>query len=80
MPNVYLRDLTFDDVEDRYNWSLDKEVTAYLNVRDKYPPFTREETKQWIEQCINKSNGYEQKAIITEDGLHIGWIDLKRFD
>ena len=80
MPNVYLRDLTFDDVEDRYNWSLDKEVTAYLNVPDKYPPFTREETKQWIEQCINKSNGYEQKAIITEDGLHIGWIDLKRFD
>ena len=80
LPNVYLRDLTFDDVKDRYNWSLDKEVTAYLNVPDKYPPFTKEETKQWIEQCINKSNGYEQKAIITEDGFHVGWIDLKNFD
>ena len=80
MPNVNLRDLTIDDVEDRYNWSLDKEVTAYLNVPDQYPPFTTEETKQWIEQCINKSNGYEQKAIVTEDGVHIGWVDLKRFD
>ena len=29
---------------------------------------------------MNKSNGYEQKAIITEDGLHIGWTDLKRFE
>ncbi len=30
--------------------------------------------------CINKTNGYEQKAIITEVGTHIGWVDLKNID
>lgn len=47
---------------------------------DKYPPFTREETHRWIEMCIDKTNGYEQRAIATGDGKHIGWIDLKNFD
>jgi RimJ/RimL family protein N-acetyltransferase len=47
---------------------------------DKYPPFSREETKKWIEMCINKTNGYEQKAILDDHGKHIGWVDLKNFD
>jgi len=34
LPKVVLRDLTLDDVEDRFHWSLDREVTAYLNVPD----------------------------------------------
>ena len=80
LPKVVLRDLTLDDVEDRFHWSLDREVTAYLNVPDKYPPFTKEETKLWIEACINRSNGYIQKAITTEDGNHIGWVDLKNIE
>ena len=25
-------------------------------------------------------NGYEQRAIVTEAGIHIGWVDLKNFD
>lgn len=79
-PNVTLRELTMDDAEDRYLWCLDKEVTKHLNMPAKYPPFSREETRAWIDMCINKSNGYEQKAIMMEDGKHIGWIDLKNID
>ena len=30
--------------------------------------------------CINKINGYEQKAIITTEGEHIGWIYLKQIE
>jgi RimJ/RimL family protein N-acetyltransferase len=80
LPMVYLRELTLNDAEDRYKWSLDKEVTKHLNMPDKYPPFSREETQKWIEMCIAKSNGYEQKAIMTEEGEHIGWVDLKNID
>jgi RimJ/RimL family protein N-acetyltransferase len=80
LPIIKLRDLTFDDVEDRYLWVVDKEVTKHLNMPDKYPPFSKEETYKWIEMCINRTNGYEQKAIETNEGLHIGWIDLKNID
>lgn len=80
LPQVQLRDLTIDDVEDRFKWSLDKEVTKHLNMPDRYPPFSKEETIRWIEMCINRTNGYEQKAIVTKDGKHIGWIDLKNID
>ncbi|MBN6205238.1 GNAT family N-acetyltransferase [Ralstonia pickettii] len=80
LPKVQLRELSMDDVEDRYQWCLDKEVIKHLNIPEKYPPFSREETKKWIEMCINKTNGYEQKAILTGEGNHIGWIDLKNID
>ncbi|MBM7661005.1 RimJ/RimL family protein N-acetyltransferase [Bacillus mesophilus] len=80
LPVVILRELTLNDVEDRYQWCLDKEVTMHLNMPDKYPPFSREETRKWLEQCINRTNGYEQKAILTGEGVHIGWVDLKNFD
>lgn len=30
--------------------------------------------------CIDRTNGYLQKAILTEDNVHIGWVDLKNFD
>lgn len=79
-PTVILRELTLDDVKDRYKWCLDKEVTKHLNIPDKYPPFSIEETQNWIKMCIDKTNGYEQKAIITGQGKHIGWADLKNFD
>lgn len=80
LPKVHIRELTIDDTEDRYKWCLDEEVTKHLNMPDKYPPFSREETQTWIEMCINKTNGYEQKAIMTEEGKHIGWVDLKNID
>lgn len=80
VPFVQLRELTLDDVEDRYQWSLDTKVTKHLVVPDQYPPFTREDTKKWIEACINRRNGYEQRAITAENGIHIGWVDLKNFD
>lgn len=80
LPKVHLRELTIDDTDDRYQWCLDKEVTKHLNMPERYPPFSREETQTWIEMCINKTNGYEQKAIITEEGIHIGWIDFKNID
>lgn len=34
VPIVQLRELTLDDVEERYQWSLDKEVTNHLVVPD----------------------------------------------
>jgi RimJ/RimL family protein N-acetyltransferase len=80
LPKVQIRELTIEDAEDRYEWCLDKEVTKHLNMPEKYPPFSREETQSWIEMCINKTNGYEQKAIVTEEGKHIGWVDLKNID
>ncbi|BFI99030.1 MULTISPECIES: GNAT family N-acetyltransferase [Priestia] len=80
LPKVKLRELNLSDVEDRYKWSLDKQVTKYLVVPDEYPPFTRENTEQWIKLCISKSNGYEQRAVMTEEDKHIGWVDLKNFD
>ncbi|QTC43027.1 GNAT family N-acetyltransferase [Bacillus sp. V3] len=80
LPLVKLRELTMDDAEDRYRWCLDKEVTKHLNMPEKYPPFSMEETRNWINMCMNRTNGYEQKAIVTEEGTHIGWIDLKHID
>lgn len=80
LSNIRLRELTLNDVDDRYRWCLDSEVTKHLNMPDKYPPFSKEETKRWIEMCINKTNGYEQLAIETADGVHIGWVDLKNID
>jgi RimJ/RimL family protein N-acetyltransferase len=80
LPKVILRELSLDDVEDRYKWCLDREVTKYLNMPSQYPPFSREETQKWIEMCINRTNGYEQRAIMTEEGKHIGWVDLKNID
>jgi len=80
LPKVNLRELTLNDVEDRYQWCLDKEVIKHLNMPEKYPPFSREETEGWIKMCITKTNGYEHKAIVTEEGKHIGWIDLKNID
>ncbi|WP_409252765.1 GNAT family N-acetyltransferase [Bacillus sp. SCS-153A] len=80
LPEVTLRDLTPDDVEDRYRWCLDVEVTRHLNMPNKFPPFSREETRQWIDMCISRSNGYEQMAIETGDGIHIGWVDIKNID
>lgn len=41
VPYVQLRELTLDDVEDRYQWSLDRDVIKHLVVPDRYPPFTR---------------------------------------
>ncbi|MCA1063698.1 GNAT family protein [Rossellomorea sp. AcN35-11] len=78
-PKVQLRELTLDDVEDRYQWCLDQDVIKHLNMPEKYPPFSREETERWIEMCMKKTNGYEQRAIMTE-GTHIGWVDLKNID
>lgn len=50
---VQLRELSLHDTEDRYQWSLDREVTKHLVVPDQYPPFTREDTRKWIEMCMN---------------------------
>lgn len=80
IPKIILRDLQLGDAEDRYKWSLDKEVTKFLSVPEKYPPFTKEETIKWIQACIDGTNGYLQKSILTEDNMHIGWVDLKNFD
>ena len=54
VPYVQLRELTLDDVEDRYQWSLDSDVTKHLVVPDQYPPFTRGDTRNWIEACISR--------------------------
>lgn len=80
LPKVILRELVLNDAKDRYQWCLDEEVTKHLNMPDKYPPFSEEETLQWIEMCIHKTNGYEQKAILDEHENHIGWVDLKNID
>lgn len=80
IPIVRLRELMLEDIEDRYQWCLDKEVTKHLNVPEQYPPFSREETENWIKLCMSKKNGYEQRAILDEHGKHIGWIDLKQID
>ncbi|MGD7008837.1 GNAT family N-acetyltransferase [Metabacillus sp. 84] len=80
LPGVKLRELEPEDAEDRYQWCLDQEVTAYLNMPDRYPPFSKKETEEWIRLCITKTNGYDQKAIITVSGKHIGWIDFKHID
>lgn len=80
LPYVELRELTLTDVEDRYQWCLDKEVIKYLNMPSMFPPFSRKETEDWIAACMNKTNGYHQKAIMTKEGKHIGWVDLKNAD
>lgn len=80
LPEVKLRELKLEDAADRYKWCLDKEVTRYLNVPDTFPPFTMEETENWIQKCTDKTNGYEQKAILSGNGKHIGWVDLKNID
>ncbi|HWI48129.1 MAG TPA: GNAT family protein [Rummeliibacillus sp.] len=80
LPRVILRELLLDDVEVRYQWCLDKEVTKHLNMPDYYPPFSKDETRKWIEMCINKTNGYDQKAILDQASNQIGWIDLKNID
>ncbi|MNK82071.1 Spermidine N(1)-acetyltransferase [compost metagenome] len=79
MEEVSLRELSLEDVRDRYSWMCDPEATRYLNVPDKTPPFTIEETQRWMEACIQGSNGYYQRAIVMGD-THAGWVDLKNFD
>ncbi|MDR4395567.1 GNAT family N-acetyltransferase, partial [Bacillus paranthracis] len=59
---------------------LENKVTKLLVVLDKDPPFDIEDTKQCIDACINRKNGYEQRAITAENGIHIGWVDLKNYD
>lgn len=51
VPIVQLRELSLEDVEDRYQWSLDTEVTKHLVVPNQYPPFTRDETKSGL-RCV----------------------------
>lgn len=80
LPYVELRELTLTDADDRYQWCLDKEVIKHLNMPSKYPPFSRKETEDWIIACMNKTNGYQQKAIMTKEEKHIGWVDLKNID
>lgn len=80
LPKVVLRDLIMEDAEDRYTWSLDREITKYLSFPDKYPPFTMDETKKWVKICMEGTNGYFQKTILAEDGKPIGWVDLKNID
>ena len=80
LPYVELRELTLTDADDRYQLCLDKEVIKHLNMPSKYPPFSRKETEDWIIACMNKTNGYQQKAIMTKEEKHIGWVDLKNID
>ncbi len=52
----------------------------FLTIPDKYPPFAKEETEEWIKLCVSRENRYCQKVIITEEGKYIGWTDLKNFN
>ena len=44
LPKLKLKELTLNDIEDCFQWSLDKEVIKHLNMPKRYPPLTREET------------------------------------
>jgi len=44
LPKLKLKELTLNDIEDCFQWSLDKEVIKHLNMSKRYPPLTREET------------------------------------
>jgi len=56
LPKLKLKELSLNDIEDCFQWSLDKEVIKHLNMPEKYPPFTREETEGWIKSGIDKSS------------------------
>ena len=44
LPKVELKELTLNDIEDCFQWSLDKEVIKHLNMPEKNSSLTREET------------------------------------
>lgn len=39
-----LKELTLNNIEDRFQWSLDNEVIKHLNMPKSYMLLTREET------------------------------------
>jgi hypothetical protein len=41
------------------------EVIKHLNMPDKTPPFSKEETIKWIEMCINKTTVMSKKQLLT---------------
>ena len=73
-PKIKLRNLQLDDVEDRYKWSLDREVTKYLSVPDKYPPFTKDETKK-MDTIVYEWNKWLLTKVNFNRRQYIHWLD-----
>lgn len=73
---VNLRALESTDLERVYTWINDREVTRY--VVGRYP-MSRTDERRWLEQ--SPANGFAagvRLAIETNDGAHIGTLDLHR--
>ena len=76
---VKLRDYTIEDAYDRYKWSIDPDTVKYLPMPDQL--LNLEDIKNWIElNTLDIINTYKHKAIITDEGHHIGWIDLNHIN
>lgn len=76
---VRLRECSIDDLDDRYRWYIDPETTKYLPLPEQL--LTREEISNWIElNTIGIKKNYKHRAIIADEGAHIGWIDLNNID
>lgn len=72
---VRLRALEPTDVERAYRWMNDPEVIRHLGVRY---PLSMADEERWLKE--RPTNSFEKGvglAIETEDGVHIGSLDLR---
>ncbi len=73
---VRLRAMEPEDLEATYKWVNDGEVTLWLTSL-RYP-VSRKAEQQWIDDGPANSFGGVRLAIETNDGKHIGGINLHR--
>ncbi|HLO04819.1 MAG TPA: GNAT family protein [Symbiobacteriaceae bacterium] len=66
------------DLEDRFRWMSDPEVTRYLGMRPAL--LSRESIRSYLEQCANSADSSVEFAIETKEGKHIGGCTLRGFN
>ncbi len=75
---VRLRAVEPEDLDNAYKWANDREVTRWL-TSPRYP-VSRKAEQQGIDDAPTNSFGDVRLAIETNDGKHIGGINLHRIN
>jgi RimJ/RimL family protein N-acetyltransferase len=79
MPQLYIKQITADDIPDKVRWYNDDEVTRFLHYENK---FTIKESLEWLKKIKNDNTRYENVIKIEEDNIlkNIGIIGLFDID
>lgn len=73
--NIYLRQLTLDDVSQKYlTWMNDEDVNMYLESR--WSSHSINSLRQFVETMVKSSNNYLFGIFTKDDDKHIGNIKI----